>query len=225
MRRAFSYAVPYETYVNEVYLGWAEPAKGVLNPGWPGYYEGFPFEYDPVKAEEEFKLAYDGQYWEDGFTITYAYQAWAADTGGVLGDLIRESVAAINPKFEVIPVVTTWSDLVGGGTPFGTMVAENGPDAYYIQNVFGAAHGYAGSFGYVNDVVDDLLEQATATSDLELQEQLYIEAQMILEEDVPGMLTVYTPAFFAAQDYVTGFQYSIAWITDPGWIYTLEKTP
>lgn len=225
MRRAFSWAIPYETYVNEVYLGWAEPAKGVLNPGWPGYYETFPFTYDPAKAEEEFKLAYDGKYWDEGFQITYAYQAWAADTGGVLGDLIADSLRAINPKFVVIPVVTTWGDLVGGGTPMGTMVAENGPDAYYIQNVFGAAHGYAGKFGFVNDEIDDLLEEATATSDLELQEELYIEAQMIIEEVVPGIHTVYTPAFFAAQDYVSGFQYSIAWITDPGWIYTLEKTP
>jgi len=225
MRRAFSYAIPYETYVKEVYLEWAEPAKGVLNPGWPGYYEGFPFTYDPAKAEEEFKLAYGGKYWDEGFQITYAYQAWAADTGGVLGELIAQSLAAINPKFVVIPVVTTWGDLVGGGTPMGTMVAENGPDAYYIQNVFGAEHGYAGRFGYVNDVTDALLEEATATSDLDLQEDLYIEAQELLEEDVPGILTVYTPAFFAAQNYVSGFQYSIAWITDPGWIYTLEKTP
>ena len=107
----------------------------------------------------------------------------------------------------------------------GTMVAENGPDAYYIQNVFGAKHGYAGQFGFVNDEIDALLEEATATGDLELQEELYIEAQKIIEVEVPGIHTVYTPAFFAAKNYVSGFQYSIAWITDPGWIYTLEKTP
>jgi len=39
MRKAFAYSVPYEKYVNEVYLGWADPAKGILIPGWPGYYE------------------------------------------------------------------------------------------------------------------------------------------------------------------------------------------
>jgi peptide/nickel transport system substrate-binding protein len=225
MRKAFSYSLPYETYVNEVYLGWAEPAKGVLNTGWPGYYENFPYTYDPVKAEEEFKLAYGGKYWDEGFQITYAYQAWAADTGGVLGELLAQSIADINPKFKVIPTVTTWGDLVGGGTPFGTMVAENGPDAYYIQNVYSGTQGYAGRFGYRSSEVDDLLAEATATSDAAAQEALYIDAQKILEDDIPGMLTVYTPAFFAAHDYVSGFQYSIAWITDPGWVYTLEKTP
>jgi peptide/nickel transport system substrate-binding protein len=225
MRRAFSYAVDYETYVNEVYLGWADPAKGVLNPGWPGYYENFPFTYDPEKAEEEFKLAYDGLYWDQGFQITYAYQAWAEDTGGVLGQIIAESVASINPKFKVIPVVTTWSNLIGGGTPFGTMVAENGPDPYYITNVYSGTYGYAGDFGYRNQEVDDLLLQAVSTSDPDEQNDLYIEAQMIIEEEVPGILTVYTPAFFASHNYVSGFQYSVAWITDPGWIYTLEKTP
>jgi peptide/nickel transport system substrate-binding protein len=225
MRRAFSYAVDYETYVNEVYLGWADPAKGVLNPGWPGYYENFPFTYDPEKAEEEFKLAYDGLYWDQGFQITYAYQAWAEDTGGVLGQIIAESVASINPKFKVIPVVTTWSNLIGGGTPMGTMVAENGPDPYYITNVYSGTYGYAGDFGYRNQDVDDLLLQAVSTSDPDAQNALYIEAQMIIEEEVPGILAVYTPAFFASHNYVSGFQYSIAWITDPGWIYTLEKTP
>jgi peptide/nickel transport system substrate-binding protein len=225
MRKAFAYAVDYETYVNEVYLGWAEPAKGVLNPGWPGYYENFPYVYDPAKVEEHLKLAYDGKYWDEGFTVTYAYQAWATDTGGVLGQIIADSFAAIDPKFKVIPVVTTWSDLIGGGTPMGTMVAENGPDAYYITNVYSGTYGYAGDFGYVSQEVDDLLLAATAESDPEVQQQLYIDAQKIIEEDIPGILTVYTPAFFAAHNYVSGFQYSIAWITDPGWIYTLEKTP
>jgi len=225
MRKAFAYSIPYETYVNEVYLGWAEPAKGVLNPGWPGYYETFPYEYDPVKAEEEFKLAHGGKYWDEGFTVTYAYQAWAADTGGVLGELMAESVRQINPKFKVVPVVTTWSNLIGGGTPIGTMVAENGPDPYYITNVFSGTYGYAGDFGYVNTEVDDLLVTAQSTADPETQNTLYIEAQKIIEQDIPGIHTVYTPTFFAAKNYISGFQYSIAWITDPGWIYTLEKTP
>jgi len=223
MRRAFAYSVPYEKYVNEIYLGWADPAKGILVPGWPGYYEGFPFEYDPVKAEEEFKLAHGGKYWDEGFTVAYCYQAWATDTALPLGQLIAEEVAKINPKFKVVPVVTKWADLVGGGTPFGTMVAENGPDAYYITNVMSGTKGYAGEFGYRNDEVDALLDQAQATSDPDERAQLYIEAQKVLEEDVPGILTVYTPAFFASRTYIHGYQYSVAWITGPGWIYLLEK--
>ncbi|MFC1804071.1 ABC transporter substrate-binding protein [Thermoproteota archaeon] len=225
MRKAFSYAVPYEQYVQEVYLGWADPAKGILIPGWPGYYKSFPFEYDLEKAEEEFKLAHDGKYWDEGFEVVYAYQAWAEDTGGALGRLIEASVREINPNFKVVPTVTTWGDLVGGGTPFGTMVAENGPDAYYITNVMSGGYGYAGKFGYQNEEVDELLVAAQAETDPVLREELYVEAQQIIEEEVPGILTVYTPAFFAAKNYVTGFQYNVGWITDPGWIYTLEKTP
>jgi len=68
MRKAFAYSVPYETYVKEIYLGWADAAKGILIPGWPGYYECFPYDYDPAKAEEEFKLAHGGKYWDEGFT-------------------------------------------------------------------------------------------------------------------------------------------------------------
>jgi len=132
-------------------------------------------------------------------------------------------VAKINPKFHVVPVVTKWSDLVGGGTPFGTMVAENGPDAYYITNVMSGQYGYAGKFGYRNDAVDDLLVQAQSTADPDERAQLYIDAQKLLEQDVPGILTVYTPTFFASRTYLHGYQYSAAWITAPGYIYLLSK--
>jgi peptide/nickel transport system substrate-binding protein len=223
MRKAFSYSVDYEKYVKDVYLGWAEPAKGALTKGWPGYYENFPYKYNLTAAAQEFKLAWNGKYWDQGFEVTYCYQAWAESTAGVLGRMIAESVAKVNPKFKVIPVVVTWSDLVGGGSPLGTMVSENGPDPYYITNVYSPTYGYAGEFGYKNPQVDELLIEAQATADPAKQVQLYIDAQKIIKNDVPGILTVYTPTFFASKTYVKGFQYSVAWLTDPGWIYLLSK--
>jgi peptide/nickel transport system substrate-binding protein len=77
MRKAFAYAFPYERYIQEVWLGWPDAAKGGLLPGWPGYYESFPYEYDLDKALEELKLAHGGKYYEEGFKVPFCYQAWA----------------------------------------------------------------------------------------------------------------------------------------------------
>jgi len=103
------------------------------------------------------------------------------------------------------------------------MVAENGPDAYYITNVMSGQYGYAGEFGYRNDEVDELLVRAQSTADPDERAQLYIEAQKLIEQDVPGILTVYTPTFWISRTYIHGYHYSTAWITGPGWVYTISK--
>ncbi|MGE3622057.1 MAG: ABC transporter substrate-binding protein, partial [Acidimicrobiia bacterium] len=54
VRRAFTYAVPYQQIIDDVYRGRALPAVGFLNPRAPGYTDdGLPrYEYDPDKAKE-----------------------------------------------------------------------------------------------------------------------------------------------------------------------------
>ena len=50
-------------------------AQGPIIAGMMGYREGEDplFSYDPAKCEEEFKLAFDGQLWENGFYMQMAY--------------------------------------------------------------------------------------------------------------------------------------------------------
>jgi len=223
MRKAFAYAFPYERYIEEVQLGWADRAFGFLIPGWPGYYESYPYEYDPEKAAEEFKLAHGGKYWEEGFTLGYVYQAWAAGNHDMMGQLLAEELEKINPKFKVVISVKRWPDILDGATPMTPMSVENGPDPYYLTNIFHSEYGYAGYFGFENEEIDRLLEEAQWEPDPETMNTKYADAQRLCVEDMPGVLTNYNVAFNAAKSYIKGWQHSIAWMTTPGWVYLLEK--
>ncbi len=223
MRKAFAYIFPYERYIQEVHLGWADPAKGFLIPGWPGYEECYPYEYNPEKAIEEFKLAHDGKYWEEGFTLGYAYQAWAAGNHDMMGQLLAEELEKINPKFKVVISVKRWPDILDGATPMTPMSVENGPDPYYLTNIFHSQYGYAGYFGFDNEEIDSLLEQAQWEPSAEAMSTCYADAQALTVEDMPGILTNYNAGFNAARSYISGWQHSIAWMCTPGWVYLLEK--
>jgi len=43
MRKVFAYAFPYEKYIEEIWLGDTEAAKGVIPKGWLGHYENHPY--------------------------------------------------------------------------------------------------------------------------------------------------------------------------------------
>ena len=216
MRRAFAYAFPRDQYIQEEYLGWAGPARGGLNPGFLGYYESYKIDYDLEKAAGELQLAWDGKYWEEGFQVavsTYRNEAFVY--------LLQEAFAEIDPKFKIVPYEQKWADLIAGGTPLGGLVTQNSPDR--LSLIWSPTYGYAGQFGYANEEVDRLMEEAQFASSPEEMEEMMIEAQMIVEEDIPGIVTVYTPTFIALKEYVTGYMYCVAWQTQPGWYYLLEK--
>lgn len=223
MRKAFAYIFPYERYIEEVHLGWADPATGFLAPGWPGYYESYPYEYNPEKAIEEFKLAHGGKYWEEGFTLGYAYQQWAAGNHDMMGQLLAEELEQINSKFKVVISVKRWPDILDGATPMTPMMVENGPDPYYLTNIFHSQYGYAGYFGFKNEEIDRLLEEAQWEPDFDAMNTYYADAQALTVEDMPGILTNYNVGFNAARTYISGWQHSIAWMCTPGWVYLLEK--
>jgi peptide/nickel transport system substrate-binding protein len=112
MRRAFAYAFPYDRYIDEIWLGYAEKAQGVLPEGWPGSFNDFPYYYDLEKAEEELKLAHGGKYYEEGFQIAFGFQTWAAATHGRAYEMLGEEFAKIDPKFKVVSYGTTWGDML-----------------------------------------------------------------------------------------------------------------
>ena len=221
MRKAFAYAFPYERYIQEVWLGWPDAAKGGLLPGWPGYYESFPYEYDLDKALEELKLAHGGKYYEEGFRVPFCYQAWATGMHDIMGQLLADSWAEIDPKYEVYITLKRWPDILDGGSPLCPMQVENGPDPYYLTNIYHIEYGYSGYFGYKNEEADALMEEAQWQLDPDVMANYYIDAQKLIEEDLPGILTVYYSSFSVSRTYITGREYNPFW--RGGWYWPIEK--
>jgi peptide/nickel transport system substrate-binding protein len=58
--------------------------------------------YSLEQATEAFKLAWDGQVWEQGFVITLGYSADANNQfSSNIAEVLKQSVESINPKFRV----------------------------------------------------------------------------------------------------------------------------
>lgn len=222
MRKAFAYALPVEKYSKEVYLGWAEIAKGFLIPGWPGYYENYPFEHDLEKAEAELKLAHGGKYYEEGFQMAFVHQGWS--TAEAMGHLLAEEFAKIDPKFVVEVVVRKYPDVFDGGSPLAYASKSNGPDP---TKLYGSYHSYRlyPRFGYRNEEIDELLEEGEWETDDAAMAEAYIKAGKLLEADLPALLTVYQPSFAAHKTYIHGYRYSVAWRCNEGYVYEIEKKP
>jgi peptide/nickel transport system substrate-binding protein len=85
LRRAINYALDIDTYIKECWLGEAWQLPGVIPEGRLGYDPTMPkYTYDLEKAEQELRLAWDGQLWKQGFRLTITYNQ---------GNLARKFVA------------------------------------------------------------------------------------------------------------------------------------
>ena len=100
-RRAFCYAFDYEAMINDVLLGYGKRIASVLPSDLLGYNDQLPrYEYDLIKAKEEFQKAWDGKIWDKGFQVTLAY-----DTGNEVFqtacEILKENIESLNPRFKI----------------------------------------------------------------------------------------------------------------------------
>jgi peptide/nickel transport system substrate-binding protein len=221
MRKAFAYAFPYEKYIEEVWLGYAEAAKGVLPPGWLGAYENYPYYYDLEKAEEHLKLAHDGKYYEEGFQIAAGTQLWAMATHGRAYEMISEEFAKIDPKYKIVPIGAQWSDMLQ--MPLGMLIGVIGLDPLWYRNIYHSQFSFESSYGWGNDRVDELIIQSVETPFIEERLPLLEEAMDIVAEEAPAILTVFNPHLVALRDYVSGYWYQVNHVSAGGYFYDISK--
>ncbi|MBI9042977.1 MAG: ABC transporter substrate-binding protein [Anaerolineaceae bacterium] len=164
IRRGFAYAFDYEAYLNDVMLGLGVRSKGVMLPGMIGYSEDIPFyDYDLVKAEEEFRAstwtAADGtSLWDTGFRLTAAYNT-GNDQRQSISEIIQANISAINPNF-VIEVTSlpwpTYLDAIRTGK-MPIFIVGWGSDFYDSHNWTGIyTNAY---YGHRQNLPDDLMAE------------------------------------------------------------------
>lgn len=221
MRKAFAYAFPYDKYIEEVWLGYAEAAKGVLPPGWLGAYENYPYYYDLEKAEEHLKLAHDGKYYEEGFQIAAGTQLWAMATHGRAYEMLGEEFAKIDPKYKIVPIGAQWSDMLK--MPMGMLIGVIGLDPLWYRNIYHSQYSFESSYGWSNDRVDELIIQSVETPFIEERLPLLEEAMDIVADEAPAILTVFNPHLVALRDYVNGYWYQVNHVASGGYFYDISK--
>ena len=121
VRLAFSYAFDYETFIDDIWLGEAVQRTGPIISGHVGYDASQPvFPFDAAKAEEEFKLAYDGELWDTGFFLVLTYNS-GNDQRKAAAEILEAGIESINPNFRVavqdVPWPTYLKQMVGSRLP------------------------------------------------------------------------------------------------------------
>jgi peptide/nickel transport system substrate-binding protein len=159
VRRALSYATPYQQIVEEVYGGFAGPAHGPLSDNLAGFDPYFrPYTYDPERARALLRAAGHGE----GFTTTLAYST-AEPLGEPVGAQLRSAFVdvGVTLELEALPPSTYTRALFAGERPmfFQTFGADS-PDPAYALGVFYQSKSSNNWGGYQSAEADACLAKA-----------------------------------------------------------------
>lgn len=224
VRKGFCYAYDYDTMLDQILLGNTVQSHGPTVRGIMGYRADSPiYTYDPEKSAEYFKLAFDGEVWENGFKMT-AICTPSSVNEAILG-ILQQSLAAINPKFQLEIQTLLWSSytehLWGSlAEDVGLLYAGWGPDysdpggplgaaTYYLDST-GLVAGYCGD-GYRNLVrtaFDPLLDQAWNEVDPAVREPIYARLQEMSHDYALSIYLYEAYSTIVLPDYVHGFTYN-----------------
>ncbi|MDX6705049.1 MAG: peptide/nickel transport system substrate-binding protein [Solirubrobacteraceae bacterium] len=159
VRRALSYATPYEQIVDKVYRGFAGPAAGPLSDhaaGFDPYWN--PYMYDPQRARELLREA--GH--PNGFKTTLAYNA-ADPLGEPVSAQLRSAFkdVGVTLELEALPSSTYTEALFAGKRPmFFYQGGADSPDPAYALGVFYQSKSSNNWGGYKSAKADACLADA-----------------------------------------------------------------
>jgi peptide/nickel transport system substrate-binding protein len=98
LRRAINYALDIDTYIQLCWLGEAWQLPGVIPAGRLGYDPNLPkYTYDLEQAEQELRLAWNGQLWKQGFRLTITYNQGNA-ARNVVAQMLKRTLESFNQK-------------------------------------------------------------------------------------------------------------------------------
>lgn len=192
-RQAVNYAIDKQTLVEDVLQGTADVASGPIAPAFAWAYneELEPYPYDPERARQ---LLEEAGY--EGDTVTfYVTEGGSGMLDPVaMGTAIQADLAEVGMNVEIETYEwNTFLDRVNPGLEGKADMAEmawmtNDPDTLPFLTLRTEAFPESGGFNsgyYSNEEVDELLNQARASTDPEERAELYRQMQEIVYEDAP----------------------------------------
>jgi len=194
LRQAISYAVPYDTIIEEVYYGHAKKPMSPFPIGMPTHTDEFwPYETDLEKAKE--KLAEAG--YPEGLDVELAVRAnrptdieaatWIQSSLGQIGVNVTISVLAPGQYFQ---------RLYTQQLPFFFWDwASYGNDPSYHLSFIAHCGSFTNWATYCNTRLDELIDTAAWSLDPDEKEAGMREAQQIIVEDAPWV-------FLAQPDWI-----------------------
>ncbi|PNR87177.1 peptide ABC transporter substrate-binding protein [Petrotoga sp. 9T1HF07.CasAA.8.2] len=241
VRLGFAYSFDYEGMIEGVLNGLGARIPTALPSGFLGFDETLPlYEFDLQKAEEYFKLAYNGRLWQTGFKMSILYNT-GNDTRRIAAENIRDNLEKINPRFQVevrgVPWATYLDQRENLMMPaFVIAWIADYPDPhnfiftyYHSEGRYGLYYGenYV-SFAtlprseFVGQSLNDMIEKAAIETDPQKREEIYIEVQKFVSK-YAVCVPLYQPEGIRVQrSWLKGWIDNPIWPGDYYYLYTKE---
>lgn len=211
LRKAFAYSFNYDAFLKDTLAGNAARATGPVPPGILGYDEAAPrYSYNPQKAEEYFKKAWNGAVWEKGFKFTIVYNS-SGDMRQIAAEILKRNVEALNPKFKITLRSVPWATFLAATDAKKMPMWVRGwvgdyADAHNFVFPFLHSEGrYAFSQGFKNKSLDALIERAVSQTHPARRAALYKEIQAAAHEEAIQIYTAHPSGLWAHTKELKGF--------------------
>jgi len=234
VRKAFNYCFDFETMIKEALNGEGMQAQGPIIAGMMGYREGEPplFSYDLAKCEEEFKQAFDGQVWDNGFYMQLAYNT-GNDTRRLASEILKAGIETVNPDFNISVVGMPWPVLLNSRRARKLPIYVGGwlEDFHDPHNWVHPFLHSQGAYGRVINMPEDvaaefdaLIEEAASYTTVEERRPIYEEIQLKAQEEAV-VIWMYQPVGrYHFQESIKGFYFNPAYQAKTySYIYALSK--
>jgi peptide/nickel transport system substrate-binding protein len=192
VRQGFASAFDAQRVVDEVLL-----SKGTVVslpvPSQFGLSTDNPVTFDLARAEEAFRQAWDGQVWEQGFTLDIWYfPSPNGEDVTIQGSLeaLKANVESLNPKFRINIVAYSGEDFfeLAQGEARAPLfvdfwVGELPSPAHYLDLFYHSERGAYGTF--TDETLDALLDQLQTEADPEQRAELISQIGELGQSLVP----------------------------------------
>lgn len=219
VRMAFEYLFPYNTYIDQVWLGEGIQPNGAVPKGLLGYnpYNPPMFTQDLVKATEYFKKAYNGDLWKNGFEFTAVYNSGNTQRQTAL-EMLQYYAQKVNPKFKIQISSELWAaylnDLIVNKIPMFMIGWTGGPDPYDSAQPFysssGALSAFLGSnyIKWASENMDILLSQSMQTTDPQKRADIFTQMNVISRDNALFIFTDQQEGVQVMRTWLKGWQYN-----------------
>ena len=204
VRQAVSYAVDYDDILNNVYKGEAQRLYGPIAPGsYSSLGDSIGYRRDLAKAQE---LLDSSSY--DGSSVTLSIDA-AKGEHELIAVRIQAHLADIGMDVEIEKLPSpVYAERKVGENRMQMFIDEGLPwidDPNYTLSVFLLSGVFGNYAQYVNERVDQIINEGWGILDRDERAATFEEAQRIIVEEAPWAFLALPDYKIAMRDTVTGF--------------------
>ena len=207
VRRAMNFAFPQEQVISTVFQNLASPLTGCMPDIYPGFNADY-WEYGTQDLDQARELLKSAGY-GDGFETVLAYdasQATQETTAILFQSALRE--IGVSLQLKKIPAATFYNNVSERKQPMIFYYDSPWcPDPGYSMNLYFHSKSFINYSNYVNLQVDELIDSAAKTGDMDARLAAMDEVQKIVMREAPWVFGAFTNYSMARRSDVQGWTY------------------